>query len=111
MIETTTWFRRPALRVREQLSGEKVICVLEDDLASRVGPDFKWSETWNGRAVEIVGLIKRDESGRITLIRAEDLIRLGEPGEFRLADVQDKNFSGGKRPHEYLRDVWGDEDG
>lgn len=109
VIETTTYFHKPALRVREHLTGERVVCVLSDELATRVGPEFSWSETWQGKTVELSGLIKRDENGRIVLVRVEDMTRR-EYREFDVAGARDAAFTNGKSPHEYLRDVWGDSD-
>lgn len=99
-----TYYGKPAVRMRERVSGRPVHCVLSDDLTRDVGRQRVWQEVWTGRRVRAVGKIFYKQDGTISRVLASDLISV-EPGP-----VQDKDLlpalEKGISPQEYLRSIW-----
>lgn len=69
----TRWNGRPALMMIERLSEEKFTCVLEDNLAARVGPDHQWREAWEGRRMLVSGKLHYNSAGVLKRADAFDL--------------------------------------
>lgn len=106
-IEATTHYGKPAIRVRERLSGDRVICILPDRAAQQVGESHSWSEIWQGRRALCVGRIKRDRFGAIASVTADDIQLMDDAVIDDLSGVYDSNFTCGQDEVEYLDDLWG----
>src|SRR5208337_3738359 len=42
VTEATTYYRRPAVRIRERIEGRSVLCLLTPELAAKVGDSHNW---------------------------------------------------------------------
>jgi len=105
VLDTTTYYNKPALRVRDRLSNAKIICVFSPELASKIGKKHSWYETWKGERVLITGRMSRNVDGVVTHIKAEE-IRDIKPEDVTLSDIVDSGITGGKGVREYLEEDW-----
>lgn len=110
ITETTTYHHQPAIKVSERLTGESVTCIIAKDLAETIGHTRDWHEVWSGRRVLVAGEVRYRSDGKISRVIAQD-IRNIEPPTIELKDIVDPNFTGGRKPKEYLEELWEDEDG
>ena len=110
IIELTTYYGQPAIRLRERLHGWDIPCVLSTTLAERIGHDHDWLEVWGGRRVQVSGEIIFGLDGRIRRVNAMNIQSVhSRPVSF--SDIADPNFTGGLPIREYLRHLWDDEVG
>lgn len=105
VVDATTHYGNPALRIRDRLTGERIVCVIPQEIADEVGKDHDWRDVWSGERVRVSGRIKRNVSGAVTTITAESVTRI-EPKKTALVDVTDSGFTGGKGAREYLDEIW-----
>ena len=110
VIQTATFYGRPAVRIRERITGAEVICLLSNELAERIGPQNNWSEVWQGRRVLVSGEISYRQDGTIDRIRASDMLTI-DARQLDYADIADPNFTGGLSPADYLKAIWEEEVG
>ncbi|WP_156462977.1 hypothetical protein [Methylobacterium sp. Leaf93] len=68
----TRWNNKPALSVLERLSGDKLTCVLNEDVAEKLGNSRKWEEVWQGRRLLATGALHYGQDGSLKRIDAED---------------------------------------
>lgn len=73
IISTTSVHTKPAIIIKERLSGEKISCILSPELAEKVGPTHSWDETWDQRRFSISGELHFNADGKMTKINAVDL--------------------------------------
>lgn len=105
VVEATTHYGRPALRICDRLTNARLICVIPADIAERVGREHDWRDVWSGQRVRISGRIKRNVAGDITLITADGVTEI-KPEEVRINEVTDPNITGRKGVREYLDELW-----
>lgn len=106
VAETRTWNGRPALYVKDRLSGKTFPCVLSDALAEKVGPTHSWTDAWSGRRVRIQGEIFYDRDGAISRVAARNIIDVN-PEPVDLADLRNINLLDGRTPQEHIDRLWG----
>jgi len=75
IISTTSFHTKPALVIKERLSGDKINCILSDELARVAGPEHSWDETWDQKRFLVSGELHYNADGKISKINA---IRLRE---------------------------------
>lgn len=105
VLEATTHYGKPALRIRDRLSRQKVLCVFEPSVADDIGGEYRWQEVWRGQRVVISGRLKRARNGLVTFVSAEQIRKIAPP-ELRPGDLVDRNFTGGRGAREYLDEMW-----
>ncbi len=105
VLDATTYYGRPALRIRDRLTENRIVCVIPAEIADAIGQSHDWRDVWGGERVRISGRIKRNVAGEITLITADSLMKI-ESLTSTLAEVVDPNFTGGKGAREYLDELW-----
>ncbi len=104
VIEAATFNGRPALRIRDRVSGDKITCVLSDDLAAQTG-DHKWSEVWSGQRVLAGGRIKRAVDGRVVHINADSL-KVIQTRRANLPLLIQSGAAGALPPARHFDDMW-----
>lgn len=75
IISTTSFHTKPALVIKERLSGDKINCILSDELAQIAGPEHSWDETWDQKRFLVSGELHYNSDGKLLKINA---IRLKE---------------------------------
>jgi hypothetical protein len=109
VAEAKTYNGKPAIYVRERLSGRVIPCVLSDQLAERAGSTHSWTDAWNGKRVRIKGELFYDRAGLLNRISARDLSDV-EPASVSLRELRDIDLLEGRDPVEHVRRLWDDDD-
>lgn len=65
------WNDKPALSVIDRLSGNRIACVLGEELAEQLGPSHRWEEAWDGRRLLVSGQLHYGSEGDLKRIDAE----------------------------------------
>lgn len=73
VARTDTYHGKPAIYIKDRLTGKKVSCVLTDELAAKEGPTHSWSDAWTGKRVRIKGQIYYNRHGKISRVSAVGL--------------------------------------
>lgn len=110
VVAAVQFHNRPALTLRERLSGERITCVLSPEIALQIGPQHSWDEVWSGKRVLVNGAVYYNEAGQISRVDADSV----EPISPMPADVQaarSADITNGLSPVDFLSRVWGDSDG
>ncbi|WP_395714337.1 hypothetical protein [Reyranella sp.] len=102
VIDTTTFYGKPAIRVRERLSRRDIMCVLDEANAVRVGDKYNWQKTWDHGRVHVEGLLHYDKSGDVIRVSDADVIDVAVSRSIDLAEFSDSTFTNGLTPAEYL---------
>ena len=110
ILAAATYYGKPALIMKERLSGDRITCVLSEDLASEIGPEHSWDDIWSGRRVAVSGAIHYNAEGRSTKV---DAVSLGNVNEelVDLNDIRAIDITGGISPAEFLNLIRGDDHG
>jgi hypothetical protein len=101
---------KPAIMLKERLSGRVVPCVLSRDLADSIGQLHRWNEVWSNRRVTVSGQCHYDKDGALRRIDAHDVER-HIARDVNISEIRDPNFSSGVASKEHLRRQWGDDHG
>lgn len=106
VAEAKTWNGRPALYVKDRLSGRIFPCVLPEALAARVGPTHSWADAWSGKRVRIQGEIFYDRAGAINRVSARNVVDVN-PERVDLNALRGVDLIGDRSPQEHLDRLWG----
>lgn len=102
---TDTYYGKPALYIKDRLSGSLVPCVLSDELAAKEGPSHSWTDAWTGKRIRVKGRIYYDKDGNISRVSAVDMEDV-LPREVNLKELREIDLLGGKSPVEHLDELW-----
>ena len=101
------WHSRPALQVVERLSGQKIVCVLNDAVAQKLGLNHKWAEVWEGRYLTLRGVLSYRPDGSIKRAEVESAKEI-KWANVALDDLRDIDILEGRSVVEHLRRLWGE---
>jgi hypothetical protein len=104
ILAATTHYGSPALRIRQFLSDEEVLCVFDKKMAEQIGGAHTVAEVWTGRRVIVEGKITFDASGDPQLVQATAVRTLGNGPD--VGAILDRMHSRGDDP---FVEPWGDE--
>lgn len=106
VARTDTYHGKPALYIKDRLSGSLVPCILSDELAAKEGPAHSWTDAWTGKRIRVTGRIFYDRDGKISRVSAVDMEDV-TPSEVNLKEMREINILDGKSPVEYIDSLWG----
>lgn len=106
VAEAKNWNGRPALYVRDRISGKVFPCVLSEELAAQVGPTHSWLDAWSGKRVRVKGEIFYDKTGAISRVSAANVTDVN-PAPVSLADLKRLDILNGRSPKEHIDRLWG----
>ena len=106
VAEVRSYYGKSAIYVTDRLSGRTVPCVLNANLADRVGKAHNWLDTWTGKRVRVKGQLFFNKSGQIKKISAIGLEDVAIK-QIELRKLQGLNILQGKSPIEHLDSIWG----
>ena len=109
VAEAKTWHGRPALYVKERLSGKLIPCVLSERAANDAGPTHSWQDAWNGKRVRIKGQIFYDRVGSISRVSAMSVQDVN-PQPVDLVELRAFHLAQGVTPAKHLDEYWGYKD-
>lgn len=106
VARTDTYHGKPALYIKDRLTGRVLPCVLSDELADKEGTTHSWSDAWNGKRIRVKGRIYYDKDGSISRISAVDLEDVNPvPVDFKA--LRKNDILEGRTPVEHLDKLWG----
>lgn len=106
VVRADTYHGKPAIYIKDRLSGRVIPCVLSNALAQDAGPSHSWSDTWMEKRVRIKGRLYYDKNGDISRVSAVGLNDVkSEPVD--LKQLRSLSILSGKGPSEHLDDLWG----
>jgi hypothetical protein len=101
LIEVTSYYGRPAIRIEERKTGREITCALTAELAERFSDHASVQDVWNRRRVTVRGVIFYQAIGRILRIEATAVDQ--DPSPRRpLPPLRDPDFTSGLSAAEYL---------
>jgi hypothetical protein len=106
VARTDTYHGKPALYIKDRLTGKIIPCVLSDELADKEGPSHSWTDAWKGKRIRVKGRIYYDRDGTVSRISAVDLDDV-TPRPVDLNALREADILEGKSPVEYLDELWG----
>lgn len=106
VTEAKTWNGRPAVYVKDRLTGRVVPCVLSDSVAEMAGREHSWSDAWNGQRVRIRGRLFYNKAGEINRVLATNLKSI-IPRPVDLKAIREIDILGDKSPTQHLDELWG----
>lgn len=106
VARTDTYHGKPAIYIKDRLSGSLVPCILSDELAAKEGPSHSWTDAWAGKRIRVKGRIYYDRDGKISRISAIELEDVS-PHEVNLKELRKIDVLGGKSPVEHIDELWG----
>jgi hypothetical protein len=101
-----TYHGKPAIYIKDRLSGSLVPCILTDELAAKEGPIHSWTDAWTGKRIRVKGRIYYDRDGKISRVSAVDMEDVS-PRDVSLEELREIDLLGGKTPVEHLDELWG----
>lgn len=102
VVDTTTFYAKPAIRVREKLTRRDIICVFDQANADRIGDRYNWQKTWDHSRVRVEGLLHYDKVGDVIRVTSADVIDIPSSRPIDIAEFADSTFTSGMTPAEYL---------
>lgn len=106
----TTWYDKPAFRIRSRLTGKESICVLPKSAAKTIGAEHSWEEVFTKRRVLVSGVCHYNSEGLLTRVDVET-VRAIVSRDVSTRELSDADITDGKPVEEYLRLIWGSENG
>lgn len=106
VVEAKTYHGRPALYVRERLSGRTVRCLLTAKGAEIAGPTHSWQDAWTGRRVRVKGEIFYDISGQVSHVGSASVVDV-HSSPVDLADLKRIDILQGATPTKHVDALWG----
>ena len=101
LIEVTTHYGKPAIRLRERRSNADIICIVPEEFRHQIADKASIEDVWSGRRVVVRGVISYNEDHTISRITASH-IRAVDAESIPVARIQDKTFTAGMTVTEYL---------
>lgn len=103
------WSGRPAVVLIDRLSGQKVTCLLQKDVADRMGPQHSWQEAWEGHRLVVTGALHY--SAESVLKRADVFdIDVVPWTDVKLTDLTGVNLLEGRSVRNHLDRLRGEDD-
>ncbi len=106
VAEAKTYHGKPAIYVRESLSGRTVPCILSAQLADEAGASHSWLDTWSGKRVRIKGELFYDRIGLISRVAASGLFDV-DPKPVSFQALREIDLLQGATPAQHTERLWG----
>ena len=101
VLAATTYYRHPAIYLKERLSGDRVICVFTSEAAQEAGSKNSLDVVWGGKRILVHGALHYDSDGQIVRIDVNDFqeitVQFVDLNEMRALDI-----TRGLSPNAYL---------
>lgn len=110
VTDATTHYGKPAIRLRERVTGAEVVCVMSPDLAEKIGDRHAWREVWTGHRMMVSGEVVYKKDGTVLRVHADDM-RPMDVASLSFSDLAIPGITGDLAPQEYLDSLWPGDDG
>lgn len=101
LLQVTTYYSKPAIRLRERKTEREIICVIPPQLVEVFSHTASVRDVWAHRRLTVRGRIFYGISGAIQRVEATGLTIADAPRE-ALPSLRDPDFTGGMSASEYL---------
>lgn len=105
VVRTDTYRGKPAIYIKDRISGKVVPCVLTNALAEAAGPTHSWSDAWSGKRVRVKGRVYFDKDGEINRVSAIALSDV-KSNAVDLANIRAIDLLSGKSPTQHIDAHW-----
>lgn len=78
ILAALSYYNSPAVRVRDALTREEMVCVFDKNTAPEIGAGHTLDEVWTGQRVLVSGRIDYDKAGNPHVMRAEAMRAMPE---------------------------------
>lgn len=102
LIGVGTYWKRPAVRIRERKSGGEIWCEVTEELRAEFTDKANFDDVWNNRRVLIRGRIAYGSAGEISRISANEITPI-DSTPISTDKIRDTDFTGGLTAEEYLK--------
>lgn len=110
IVAAATHYTHPALVLREWLSGDRITCVLSDEVAASIGYHHNLNDVWRGRRVLMSGAVHYDAESSITKVDVDDLEAVSEE-LVDLNEIRSLGIADGMTPSEHMNSAGADDFG
>lgn len=107
VIGLTKWYSFPTLIFEERLSEKRTMCVLDADLAEKIGPEHRWSEAWSGEYLRVGGELFYAADGSLKRISASSFETI-EWTDIPIRQLKEIDILQGRSVQEHLDEFWGE---
>ncbi len=101
IIDLSTDYDEPSIKVREHRSGREIQCRISDDARDEIENSLTAGDVWTHRRARIRGVIKYDPNGKIMRVY-DSRISFIETKGTKIKDFRDPDFTGGLPAYEYI---------
>lgn len=101
LIEVSTHYEKPAIKLKERKTGAEVWCVVPEDFQHEIAEKTSLEDVWKSSRVVVRGRILYGTDGKITRVEATSVRRI-DPRYVSEEQIADKDFTGGLSVTEYL---------
>lgn len=96
ILSATTYYGNPAIRVRQFLSDQEILCVFSKSMAEEIGGAHTFAEVWAGHRVTVQGKIVFDAAGDPEIVQATGMRTLAKRPN--VSAILDQTRSRGDEP-------------
>jgi len=102
LIDITTYYSEPAIRIKEHGTGAEIICTITQDTVEKINAAIHADDVWHNRRVSVHGSLNYDDQGRIMRVLSESVAIIPPPRDVTIDDLRDPEFTDGLDAAEYL---------
>ena len=102
IVEIGTDYDAPALQIREHNTGRPIWCRVSPGKVQEIGSEMKANDAWSRRRVRIRGTLNYGNDGCVLRVLNGDLTYIDDVAPADLDQLEDREFTEGYSPSEYL---------
>ncbi len=102
VVEIGTDYDAPALQIKEHNTGHPIWCRVSPGKVQEIGSEMKANDVWSRRRVRIRGTLNYDNDGSVLRVLNGTFTYIDDVAPADLDQLQDREFTEGYSPSEYL---------
>ena len=102
VVEIGTDYDAPALQIKEHNTGRPIWCRVSPGKVQEIGSEMKANDAWSRRRVRIRGTLNYDDDGSVLRVLNGTFTYTDDVAPADLDQLQDREFTEGYPPSEYL---------
>lgn len=101
IVDVRTYYKKPAIVVRERKTGAEIWCVINDEFRAEIAESTTFEDVWKNQRVSISGIIEYDKERKISRILVNNIKRI-EAKAMSTSSIMNPDFTGGLSAADYL---------
>jgi hypothetical protein len=101
IVDVRTYYKKPAIVVRERKTGAEIWCVINDDFRREIADTTTFEDVWKNQRVSVSGIIEYDKERRISRILVSHIKRI-EAKTMPTSSIMNPDFTEGLSAADYL---------